>query len=144
MIALVLAGCSGGQPAAQAPADTAAAAIPELASFSPADLKQGKKLFAANCGRCHVGGQTYGTYGSTDVNLSFARLSESTPPRNTVDALIDYMKKPTSFDGKTDLIKTGEHASYEGLGDDKLRLIAAHIIKEGKSNPGWGKGKNIR
>ncbi|MBW4698958.1 MAG: cytochrome c-550 [Aphanocapsa lilacina HA4352-LM1] len=153
-LALAVAGCAGGEQSttAEAPSEPAPAAKPdvvsaatgELSNFSAANLKQAKKLFQAECGRCHVGGQTYGTYNSTDVNLSYDALTNSTPPRNNVANLVDYMKKPTSYDGRTDLLKTGEHASYTALGDEKLRLIAAHILKEATSNPNWGQGKDTR
>jgi photosystem II cytochrome c550 len=144
LTALVLVGCSGGQtttgeaPATEGKSDVA------LAAVSEAELKQGKKLFQANCGRCHVGGQTYGTYGSTDVNLSLTGLKGATPARDTIPALIDYIDKPTSYDGKQNLLETGEHPAFPGLSADEKRLISAHIVKEANNNPTWGKGKNTR
>jgi photosystem II cytochrome c550 len=149
LTALVAVGCSGGEQAATTGEGTTTAQTPAkgdavLAAVSEDELRQGKKLFQAECGRCHVGGQTYGTYGSTDVNLSLKGLKGATPPRDTFPALIDYLKNPTSYDGKQKLVETGEHASYTALGDEKLRLIAAHVLKEANNNPGWGRGKNTR
>ena len=155
-IALILAGCSGDSQTPSAAAPTSSAPKGDVAFAAPAgegnatiaytdtELKQGKKLFQAECGKCHVGGQTYGTYNSTDLSLSFEALSGATPQRNNVPALIDYLKKPTSYDGKTLLAPAGEHPVYTNLGEDKLRLLAGHVLKEATQNPGWGKGKNVR
>jgi photosystem II cytochrome c550 len=139
----LLAGCSGQQPTATAPAETKS----DVAAAAPSDveIRKGKALFKSNCGRCHVAGQTYGTYGSTDVNLSLKGLQGATPTRDTVPALIDYIKNPTSYDGKTKLLETGEHPSFANLDDESLRLISVHIIQEATA-PGslWGKGKNVK
>lgn len=146
---VLLAGCSGGEQTATTSETPTATQTPAksdtvLAAVSEDDLRRGKKLFTAECGRCHVGGQTYGTYGSTDVNLSLKGLKGATPPRDTLLALIDYVKKPTSYDGKQNLLETGEHPSLSSLSDEKLRLIAAHVLKEANNNPTWGRGKNSR
>lgn len=152
LVALILVGCSGGETSSEAPTapkgDVAFAApggegATEI-SYTRAELKQGQKLFKANCGRCHVGGQTYGTYGSTDVNLSLEQLSGAVPPRDNVASLVDYMKKPTSYDGTENLAEDGGHPVYTKLGDEQLKLIAGHMLKEGKTNPIWGKGKDVR
>lgn len=142
----LLVGCGGQQPTATTPetpatkSDVAAAAAP-----SEAEIRKGKALFKAECGRCHVGGQTYGTYGSTDVNLSLKGLQGAIPPRDSLPALIDYIKNPTSYDGKTKLLETGEHPSFANLDDESIRLISVHMLKEATA-PGsiWGKGKNVK
>ena len=52
-------------------------------------IKRGKRLFNASCGQCHVGGVT-----KTNPNLGLEpdALSLATPPRDNINALIDYLK----------------------------------------------------
>jgi photosystem II cytochrome c550 len=61
--------------------------------LTPEQVKRGKRLFNASCGNCHVGGIT-----KTNPNLGLEpdALSLATPPRDNIDALVDYMKNPTS------------------------------------------------
>ncbi len=65
-------------------------------TLTPEQVKRGKRLFNASCGQCHVGGIT-----KTNPNLGLEpdALSLATPPRDNVNALIDYLKNPTSYDG---------------------------------------------
>jgi len=64
--------------------------------LTPEQVKRGKRLFNASCGQCHVGGVT-----KTNPNLGLEpdALSLATPPRDNINALIDYLKNPTSYDG---------------------------------------------
>jgi photosystem II cytochrome c550 len=144
----LLVGCGGQQPTAttpEAPTTPTATKSDVASAASEVEIRKGKALFKANCGRCHVAGQTYGTYGSTDVNLSLKGLQGALPKRDSVASLIDYVKNPTSYDGKTKLLETGEHPAFTNLDDESLRLISSHIIQEATA-PGslWGKGKNVK
>ena len=71
--------------------------------LTPEQVKRGKRLFNASCGNCHVGGIT-----KTNPNLGLEpdALSLATPPRDNINALVDYMKNPTSYDGLACLLYT--------------------------------------
>ena len=65
-------------------------------TLSLKQVSEGKRLFKYACAQCHAGGVT-----KTDPNVGLEpeSLLLATPPRTTVDSLIDYMKDPTSYDG---------------------------------------------
>jgi photosystem II cytochrome c550 len=64
--------------------------------LTPEQVKRGKRLFNATCGACHVGGITKT---NPNVGLDPEALSLATPRRDNIDALVDYLKNPTSYDG---------------------------------------------
>ena len=64
--------------------------------LTPEQVKRGKRLFNATCGACHVGGISKT---NPNVGLDPEALSLATPRRDNIDALIDYLKNPTSYDG---------------------------------------------
>ena len=109
-------------------------------------VKRGKRLFNNSCGQCHVGGLT-----KTNPNLGLEpdALSLATPPRDNVNALIDYMKNPTTYDGLESIAET--HPSIKSadifpkmrsLSDEDLFDIAGHILLQPKlSSEKWGGGK---
>ena len=110
------------------------------------DISKGKKLFANTCANCHVGGATLT---NPNVNLSPEALSGANPVRNNVLGLVDYMKKPTTYDGVTEIYdvhpslkSTDIFPSMRGLTDNDLKLIAGYILYEPKvKGIGWGGGK---
>lgn len=109
-------------------------------------VAEGKRLFQYACAQCHVGGVT-----KTDPNVGLdpESLALATPPRNTVDALVDYMKSPTSYDGETDISEV--HPSLKSkdifpemrnLTEKDLEAIAGHILLQPKVvGEKWGGGK---
>ena len=168
-VAVTVTACSGEQggdagkasePAATSVEASAIAVVADATgtkqNFTSAQFKEGQKLIKANCGKCHVGGQTYGTYNVKEVNLSMKALSEATPPRSNIASLINYMSEPTSYDGTDKLYDTGRHPKYVEQGKagpdnqvivrtkEELNLIAAFILKEATYNTSWGKGKDVR
>jgi len=64
--------------------------------LSPEQVKRGKRLFNATCGACHTGGITKT---NPNVGLDPEALSLATPRRDNINALVDYLKNPTSYDG---------------------------------------------
>ena len=109
-------------------------------------VKRGKRLFNSSCGNCHVGGIT-----KTNPNLGLEpdALSLATPARDNVNALVDYMKNPTSYDGLESIAEL--HPSTKSadifpkmrsLTDEDLFAIAGHILLQPKVvNEKWGGGK---
>ncbi|MFZ9620746.1 MAG: photosystem II cytochrome c-550, partial [Prochlorococcaceae cyanobacterium] len=66
-------------------------------TFSEQEIKSGRKLFNNSCGECHAGGITKT---NQNVGLDPETLALATPARDNVEALVDYMKDPTSYDGE--------------------------------------------
>jgi photosystem II cytochrome c550 len=110
------------------------------------DISKGKKLFANTCATCHLGGATFT---NPNVNLSPESLAGAYPTRNNVLGLVDYMKKPTTYDGVTEIYdvhpslkSTDIFPIMRGLTDNDLKLIAGYILYQPKVRGiGWGGGK---
>ena len=130
--------------------DEAARTIPlnttKMVTFTPEQVKRGKRLFNNTCSVCHTGGITKT---NPNVGLDSEALSLATPPRNTVESLIDYMKNPTTFDGVESIAEI--HPSIQSadifpkmrsLTEDDLYAIAGHILIQPKIvSEKWGGGK---
>ena len=114
--------------------------------LTPEQVKRGKRLFNASCGQCHVGGIT-----KTNPNLGLEpdALSLATPPRDNINALVDYLKNPTSYDGLESIselhpsIKSADiFPKMRSLSDEDLFAIGGHILLQPKlSAEKWGGGK---
>jgi photosystem II cytochrome c550 len=108
--------------------------------------KRGKRLFINTCSLCHIGGITKT---NPNVGLDTEALSLATPPRNTIESLVDYMKNPTTFDGLESIAEI--HPSIRSadifpkmrtLTEDDLFAIAGHILVQPKIvAEKWGGGK---
>ena len=114
--------------------------------LSPEQVKRGKRLFNATCGACHVGGITKT---NPNVGLDPEALSLATPRRDNIEAIIDYLKNPTSYDGLESIaevhpsIKSADlYPRMRSLTDDDLYAIAGHILLQPKIvTEKWGGGK---
>ena len=114
--------------------------------LSPEQVKRGKRLFNATCGACHVGGITKT---NPNVGLDPEALSLATPRRDNINALVDYLKNPTSYDGIDSIaevhpsIKSADlYPRMRSVTDDDLYAIAGHILLQPKvQSEKWGGGK---
>ena len=114
--------------------------------FSEKEVKAGRKLFNDSCGTCHAGGITKTNH---NVGLDPETLALATPPRDSVDALVDYMKDPTSYDGEysiadvhPSLRSSDVFVKMRDLDEEDLRLIAGYILVAPKvQGQQWGGGK---
>jgi photosystem II cytochrome c550 len=114
--------------------------------LSPEQVKRGKRLFNSTCGACHVGGVTKT---NPNVGLDPEALSLATPRRDNINALIDYIKNPTTYDGVDSIAEV--HPSIQSadiyprmrsLTDEDLYSIAGHIMLSPKIlTEKWGGGK---
>lgn len=121
--------------------DTGASSV-----LSLEQVQKGKRLFNDTCSQCHAGGKT-----KTDPNvgLSTEILAGATPARDNVEALVDYMKNPTTYDGEIEIaeihpsLKSADiYPRMRNLTDDDLEAIAGHILIQPKIlGKGWGGGK---
>jgi photosystem II cytochrome c550 len=138
-------------PAMATELDAATRTVPlngdgDTITLSLKQVKEGKRLFQYACAQCHVGGIT-----KTDPNVGLdpEALALATPPRNNIDALVDYMKDPTSYDGEQSIAEV--HPSLKSkdtfpemrnLTEDDLVAIAGHILLQPKVvGEKWGGGK---
>jgi len=114
--------------------------------LTPEQVKRGKRLFNATCGACHVGGITKT---NPNVGLDPEALSLATPRRDNIDALIDFQKNPTSYDGLESIaevhpsIKSADlYPRMRSVTDDDLYAMAGHILLQPKIlTEKWGGGK---
>ena len=114
--------------------------------LTPEQVKRGKRLFNATCGACHVGGITKT---NPNVGLDPEALSLATPRRDNIDALVDYLKNPTSYDGLESIaevhpsIKSADvYPRMRSLTDEDLYSISGHILLQPKIvTEKWGGGK---
>ncbi len=117
-----------------------------LVTFSEKEMKTGRKLFNESCGTCHAGGITKT---NQNVGLDPETLALATPARDSVEALVDYMKDPTSYDGEYSIAdvhpsmrSSDVFVKMRDLDDDDLRLIAGYILVAPKvQGIQWGGGK---
>ena len=117
-----------------------------LVTFSEKEVKAGRKQFNTSCGTCHAGGITKT---NQNVGLDPETLALATPPRDSVDALVDYLKDPTSYDGEysiadvhPSLRSSDVFPQMRNLDENDLRLMAAYILVAPKvQGLQWGGGK---
>lgn len=102
--------------------------------FSYEDMTEGKELFAQTCLSCHVGGSTLS---SPDVSLSLAALQGATPPRDTVSALVTYIRHPLAYDGSDENFSCRE-VSADWLSDEQVEKISAFVLRAAEYAKGWG------
>jgi photosystem II cytochrome c550 len=102
--------------------------------FSYADMVEGKELFAQNCLSCHVGGTTLS---SPDVSLSLKDLQSAMPPRDTVNALMAYMRHPLAHDGSDENYACRE-ISADWIADAQTEKMAAFVLRAAETAKGWG------
>lgn len=110
------------------------------------EVAVGKRQFNYACGQCHVGG---GTKTDPNIGLDPETLALATPPRNNIEALVDYMNNPTTYDGLEEISErhpstksTDIYPKMRNLTQDDLKVIAGHILMQPKVlGDKWGGGK---
>lgn len=118
----------------------------QIVVLTAEQVKRGKRLFNNTCAQCHNGGITKT---NPNIGLDPDSLSLATPSRNNINALINYMKDPTSYDGESSIaelhpsIKSAEiFPKMRNLTDEDLFAIAGHILIQPKiASEKWGGGK---
>jgi photosystem II cytochrome c550 len=114
--------------------------------LTPEQVKRGKRLFNATCGACHTGGITKT---NPNVGLDPESLSLATPRRDNIDALVDFLKNPTTYDGLESIaevhpsIKSADiYPRMRSVTDEDLTAISGHILLQPKIiTEKWGGGK---
>jgi photosystem II cytochrome c550 len=83
------------------------------------------------------------------VGLDPEALALATPPRTNIEALVDYMHNPTTYDGAESIAElhpstqsTDIFPKMRNLTEDDLVAIAGHILLQPKIvGQKWGGGK---
>jgi len=118
----------------------------ETITMTQTQVAEGKRLFNYACGQCHAGGITRTNF---NVDLSPQSLALATPPRTNVEALVDYMENPTTYDGLESIaelhpatISSDVFPKMRNLTEEDLVAIAGHILIQPKVlGERWGAGK---
>ncbi len=103
-------------------------------SFSLPELTAGKKLFEQNCLSCHVGGATLP---DPTVPLSLRALQGATPPRDTIDRLVAYLRHPMTYDGSEETFSCRK-VSENWLSQAEVEALSGFILRAAQKAPGWG------
>ncbi|MFE1746454.1 photosystem II cytochrome PsbV2 [Coleofasciculus sp. H7-2] len=102
--------------------------------FSAEDLSAGKQLFEQHCLNCHVGGATLP---NPAVSLSLKDLNGATPPRDTINSIVAFLRQPMTYDG-------GEESFWcrqvpeSWMARQEVETIAAFVLRAAQVAPGWG------
>jgi photosystem II cytochrome c550 len=106
----------------------------EVRSFSAEELSEGQQLFSESCLNCHVGGATLP---DPSVPLSLEALKGATPPRDTLDALVTFIRQPMSYDGSEDAYLCRQ-VPESWLSQQQVENLAAFVLRAAEKAPGWG------
>ncbi|MGG6267361.1 photosystem II cytochrome PsbV2 [Leptolyngbya sp. AN03gr2] len=109
----------------------------EMRSFSYENMLEGKQLFELHCASCHVGGATLP---NPPVSLSLEALKQATPPRDTVEQLVAFMRHPMNYDGSDDSLLCRE-VPESWLKQSEVENLAAFILRAAEKAKGWGSTK---
>ncbi|PSN19540.1 cytochrome c-550 [filamentous cyanobacterium CCP5] len=109
-------------------------------------VTRGRRQFNYACGTCHVGGITKT---NPTVGLDTESLKGAYPPRDNIEALVDYLKEPTTYDGAEDISqihpskKSADiYPKMRSLTEADLVAISGHILLQPKIvGDMWGAGK---
>jgi photosystem II cytochrome c550 len=109
-------------------------------------ITRGRRQFNYACGTCHVGGITKT---NPTVGLDPDSLAGALPPRDNLDALVAYLKEPTTYDGLTDIYQV--HPSKKSddifpkmrsMTEEDLAAISGYILLQPRViGDMWGAGK---
>jgi photosystem II cytochrome c550 len=103
-------------------------------AFGYSELLAGKDRFGSTCLSCHVGGSTIA---SPELALSLENLKAMATPRDSIAALMDYMRSPVMADGSEESYSCRKvDASW--INDPDLEQIAAFVLRAAETAPGWG------
>ncbi len=106
-------------------------------SFNLQELTAGKKLFEQNCLSCHVGGATLP---DPSVPLSLKALQGATPPRDTINGLVAYLRQPITYDGSEETFSCRK-VSENWLSQAEVETVAGFVLRAAQKAPGWGTEK---
>ncbi|NEQ47376.1 MAG: cytochrome c-550 [Leptolyngbya sp. SIOISBB] len=110
-------------------------------------VNRGRRQFNYACSICHNGGITKT---NPTVGLDPESLAGALPPRDNLEALVDYLENPTTYDGLTEIsqlhpsVKSSDlYPKMRSLTEEDLVAISGHILLQPQViGPLWGGGKS--
>ncbi|HBB33697.1 MAG TPA: photosystem II cytochrome PsbV2 [Cyanobacteria bacterium UBA8803] len=102
--------------------------------FSAEDLSKGKELFEAHCLNCHVGGATLP---NPTESLALTTLAGATPPRNTINGLVEFLRQPMTYDGTEESFWCRQ-VPESWMPQAQIENLAAFVLRAAQKAPGWG------
>ena len=102
--------------------------------FSAEELSVGKQLFERNCQSCHVGGVTLP---DPTISLSLDDLKGATPPRDTINSLVAFLRQPMTYDGSEESIWC-RRVSESWLSQVQVENLAGFVLRVAQVAPAWG------
>ncbi|MBE9178112.1 photosystem II cytochrome PsbV2 [Oculatella sp. LEGE 06141] len=102
--------------------------------FSVDEISEGKMLFEENCKNCHVGGATLP---DPTVSLSLEALRGATPPRDTIESLVTFLRKPMLYDGSEETFFCRE-VPESWMSQPEAEKLSAFVLRAAQKAPGWG------
>ncbi len=102
--------------------------------FSPEELSSGKELFETHCLNCHVGGATLP---DPTVSLSLNTLAGATPPRDTINGLVAFLREPMTYDGSEPSFWCRQ-VPESWMQQEQIENLAAFVLRAAQKAPGWG------
>lgn len=109
----------------------------ETRSFSAEDFIAGKKLFELHCASCHVGGSTLP---NPVESLALDKLKHATPPRDTVEQLVKFIRQPMSYDGSEESFLCRQ-VPESWLNQAEVENLSGFILRAAEKAKGWGTAK---
>lgn len=118
-------------------------------SLTTKELLAGQQKFNSSCAQCHLDGVTKT---NPSVDLSPETLAIATPPRNTIESIVDYLENPTTYDGLQSILeshpsmqRTDLFPKMRDLTQSDLVAIAGHILVQPRLvGDQWAGGKPKR
>ncbi|MGD1927897.1 MAG: photosystem II cytochrome c-550 [Leptolyngbyaceae cyanobacterium] len=112
-------------------------------------LLTGQRKFNGSCAQCHLDGVTKT---NPSVDLSSETLAVATPPRNTIESIVNYLENPTTYDGLQPILeshpstqRTDLFPKMRDLTQSDLTAIAGHILVQPRIvGDQWAGGKPKR
>lgn len=102
--------------------------------FSAEDLSTGKELFEQHCLNCHVGGETLPF---PPVSLALDTLAGATPPRDNINGIVTFLRKPMTYDGSEETFWCRE-VTENWMPQEEIEKLAAFVLRAAETAPGWG------
>lgn len=114
--------------------------------LSQEQIAQGRRQFNYACATCHVQGITKT---NPSVGLEPEALEGAFPNRNNLEALVDYLKNPTTYDGLIEIAElhpstqsTDIFPKMRSFTEDDLEAVSGYILLQPKvMGSMWGGGK---
>ncbi len=121
----------------------------ETIVLSRQQVQEGRDLFNSTCAKCHAGGVTKT---NPTIDLATETLAKASPRRDNLEAMVDYINNPTTYDGFDSIAEvhpntqnTDIFPEMRNLTDDDVVAIAGHVLVQPNIlGDQWGGGKYNR